>query len=194
MNANQRYADVFENHGHDVHDRYAAIRRAADAEWARECDAEMKRRRIKQRNKLPKPFLDHLRSDLFAKYQIDVWDEKCKHMHAERERLLSELAPQVVFEQANTWHRIDSGSASDYRSQGLNASRYAMVWLQFRQSQLEELGVVTHIRHAPGQPYSEYELWAACPEWMADAAQRLQSRGSAARYAESNGANSMVFG
>lgn len=101
-----------------------------------------------------------------------------------RSRILNQLAPQIVPEADPTaWHRVRACATSTYSTQ-TQPHFYAKNSLLQYQAALESKGLATHIRYvhrwrtAGGRgPFGysgpreggDYELWANCPDWMADA-------------------------
>ena len=103
-------------------------------------------------------------------------------MRDEREAVLTELVPQVEFiGDPLWWWKVKTSSTSTYRSQGYGMHGYAKGALNPMRDWLKQLGFATSVRwklHFKGEgPYNcgdggDYQLWANCPEWMADVAER----------------------
>lgn len=171
-NANELYREAFEGAALDA----ALVERrenriAAQAEWSERCEAEQKRRQPRARKKfkpLDEEWLAELRRELFAKYDVDAVENRCTELRDEREKRLAELAPQVEIGPAgDAAVRVKTSSTSTYRSQ-TQPHHYAKAALKPLEAVLTAHGVPCHIRLVG----YDYELWAECPAWMADAAER----------------------
>lgn len=183
---NERYAEAYEAvEFNRFLDERRERRRDAQAEFSERIEAEQKKRQPRRRvnfDPLSDEWIAALRDELLVKYNCEDDDATAKRMREGREVLLEGLAPHVEFiGEPLRWWKVDSSSTSTYRSQGYGMHGYAKAALKPMREWLRHLGLVAEIRwrmrFKGTGPYNcgdggDYELWANCPEWMADAAKR----------------------
>lgn len=179
---NERYREAFEGTElWEAKDHKREVDRQALAEWDERKRAEQKRRQPRARKNfkpLDEEWLEKLRRELFEKYNLNELEAKIDQLRSDQHETLTELAPQVVFEPDETaMHVVKSASAGSYRSQ-TQPEFYAESSLKPLAAALHNQGIDTHIQRVGSYrigkiPVSgNYKLWAACPEWMAHAAEQ----------------------
>ena len=187
---NEAYRRRYEDDGQQLRDEYREVRRQANLDWDARIASERKKRKLKKKDELPQEFIEDLRHELYAKYKIPHWEERVDQAQKEREAKLTELAEQVDFhEDPTAMYAVKTSSTRSYSSQGYGASRYAKGVLIPLKEKLESLGISTHITRVK----ETYILWAACPEWVADAADRLITIKEWLAANERAGCNSRVY-
>jgi hypothetical protein len=186
MTINEQYKRAYEAVEYNKFlDKSRARRKAAQNEFSERIAAEQKRRQPRRRKNfdpLPDNWVDALRDELLVKCGYEL-DERVKDkMRTERDETLERLAPQVTFFGDFAWWIVSYSSTSSYSSQGYGMHSYAKAAVKPLAAMLDSLGIITSIRwkmlyKGTGRfscgDGGDYQLWANCPEWMADAAKHL---------------------
>jgi len=177
MNANQQYEKAYL--GEEVKQlrkTYSDVCRVALETWDSQLLAERKKRQPRRRKNfdpLPTEWLATLRQSLFERHKIPERQEEIKVKGEEAEQLMEKLASDVRFVgDDNQWWVVYSCSTSTYGSQ-TQPHFYAKSACKPLEAQLHSLGLTAEIHYQQHYKYGgDYQLWANCPPWMADAAKR----------------------
>lgn len=169
---NRRYAELFESSHPGLTED---IRRAALAEFGAAIDAEKRRRqpnrKLENCDMLEDEFVEPLASSIRSRYRIAELIEEKKRFDAERRAELERLCRDVLPVPDAGWYCLRVASTSTYSSQGYGAGTYAKASLFPLQKRLDALQFRTEIKETFAG-VAQYELWANCPLWMADAIDR----------------------
>ena len=176
-----------------IEDIVFLTKRFAEAEWNTRIDAEKKRLKPKGKRKanveVSDEFLSALRVELLAKYNIEAIETRREHIRKARKALMLDLLGELDFTpDPECWHRVQVSSAYGYGSQ-TQPELYAKGSLYPLMDQLHRLGFETHLRFAN----NNHELWANCPPWLADAADRKTTIIDAIRSWKGRSVNPHVY-
>lgn len=185
MTTNDQYREAFEavdyhRFAKEVWDRRTAV----ENEYRELCVAEQKRRQPKKKKNfadLPEEWYEPLRQELLLKCRYAEDEATIKKMKEDRQKLLAELADSVeLIGDPLNWWKVETSCTSTYSTQTC-PGKYAKAIIQPLHDYLNSKGLIAEIRWslwftAQGR-YStgdtgEYQVWANCPLWMADAAER----------------------
>lgn len=156
-------------------DEVFLTKRFAETEWSTRVGAELDRLNPKRKGKRSKSsvepsedFYAALRAELFIKYNVEALDARLEGLRKARKALMADLLDEVEFKpDPECWYRVQVSSAYGFSTQ-TQPEMYAKGSLYPLMDQLHRLGFETHLRYAK----SQHELWANCPPWLADAADR----------------------
>lgn len=185
---------------------YRAAMADAEKAWAARMVAEAKRR--KPRGKNPQwpdqndPFTVALRTELLATYRVEELRSERRRLDESRQSELATLARAVVFAPGGGMTVVQRSYTATYRTQGYGMHKYARTASEPLKARLESFGISAEIKFelhakASGQfscgDDGVYELWADCPAWMADAAERTMTLGEEFDALTAAGTNYRVY-
>jgi hypothetical protein len=172
------YQAVFENQFEAERAALKAARDAAQAEWDKQTADEQRRRQPKKKGKrdpLPDAVYEGMRAAIRAAFHIDDLEAELERLWKERTAALYAAAPSVVFAPDVEFREVGTCSVSTYSTQ-TQPGLYAEASLRPLQYKLDQLGIPTRLECEPytgAHGGADWKLYAACPLWMADAAERL---------------------
>lgn len=214
MNANVQYKRLFLRNFRGLRDHLRDLRITGDAEFRTRIDEARRallppKSRRKTLPELPENQREAIYIERLAKY-VQPYEE----LHAVLKQIeeivdirLNALAEHVTPVLEACWYRVKACSTSTYSTQGMGAASYAKATLLPLEAKLKLLGAETHIHYRERKfdksgcpPYAgyrsdsigDYELWANCPPWMADAFNRTITLSEASR-AWGRTVNPLVF-
>lgn len=173
MNINGHYKELYE--GEALKARRKALfeyTKSAQKRFDEMVKAEQKRRQPRKRvnfEPLEDEWYDNLKQQFISEYDHEAEHEAIMKAEDARKDQLYDLAPKVNFKgDPFFWWMVKESWESTYRSQGWGSASYTKAALKPLEYKLNQFGLITKIVKSRWG----FQLWANCPEWMADAAER----------------------